>query len=799
MTENTKNMSAQRAESEIAQWQVGKSATKTVTDGMPELIRRVAAEGAVLLENRVLPFAAQTRLAVFGRSQIDWSFIGYGSGGDVNCPYKIDLLQGLRACEALAVEEELASVYEHWTAENPADPGTEWGKWPAFYREMPLTDELVSAARAHADNAVIVLSRTLGEARDGAAKPGEYYLTDDEETMLRQVTEQFPNAVLILNVSAVIDMSCLDKYSFGAVLLVWQGGMESGNAVADLLCGRVTPSGRLPDTVALDYRDIPGQFGQPDRTQYTEDIYVGYRWFETFMPERVRYPFGYGLSYTTFRLETAKLDSFTYEVRVTNTGAYSGRETVMLFVSKPCGALGNPARELVAFAKTAPLAPGGSQTLRLQTEEYRIASYDDVGLAGHRSCYVVLEGEYRFYCGTDVRSVRQVGSYDVAETRVVRRLTETSAPAEPFEIYANEGGKAVRRMAQPRTADLKARILASLPEAVEPTGDRGYRLADVQSGRVTLDAFIAQLSPDELEALSRGDYEFDSPLGIRGNAGTFGGVLESLRAKGIPPVSACDGPSGLRTFAAASLFPSGTLLASTFNEELVEELLHHVAEEMAAVGADVLLAPGMNIHRDPLGGRNFEYFSEDPHLTGKIAAAYVRGIQSCGGSACPKHFACNNQELKRRYNNSVVTERAQREIYLKGFEICVREAKPKHLMTCYNRINGVFGCYDFDLVQGILRGEWGYEGNVMTDWWMVSEHSPEFPQLECNAYRVRAGVDLLMPGEHAMRDNNRTPDGTLLATYGQPDGITLGEMQQAARNILRGIMNIRTLTEESGK
>lgn len=791
---NEKRMSAERGESEIAQWQVGKSTERTVTEGMPELIRRVAAEGAVLLENRVLPFAAQTCVAVFGRSQIDWSFIGYGSGGDVNCPYKTNLLQGLRDCELLTPEEELAAVYERWTAEHPASAGSDWGKWPAFYPEMPLTEELVSAARAHTEHAVIVLSRTLGEARD--AKPEEYYLTEGEDAMLRQVTAQFPNAVLILNVAAVIDMSFLDKYSFGAVLLVWQGGMESGSAVADLLCGKVTPSGRLPDTVPLDYADISGQFGQREQTEYTEDIYVGYRWFETFMPERVRYPFGYGLSYTTFRLEPQQLDRFTYDVRVTNTGAYSGRETVMLFVSKPCGALGNPARELVAFAKTELLAPGESQTLRLQTEEYRIASYDDVGLAGHSSCYVLLEGEYRFYCGTDVRAAREVGAYAVSETRVLQQLTESSAPAAPFEIYANAGGKAVKRMATPRTADRKARILASLPEAVEPTGDRGYRLADVQSGRVTLDEFVAQLSLDELEALSRGDYEFDSPLGIRGNAGAFGGVLESLRAKGIPPVSACDGPSGVRTYAAGSLFPSGTLLAATFNEALVEELLRHVAEEMAGVGVDVLLAPGMNIHRNPLGGRNFEYFSEDPHLTGKIAAAYVRGVQSCGGSACPKHFACNNQELNRRYNNSVVTERAQREIYLKGFEICVREASPKHLMTCYNKINGVCGCYNFDLVRGILRGEWGYRGNVMTDWWMVSEHSPEFPQLECNAYRVRASVDLLMPGEHTMRSNDRTPDGTLLATYGQPDGITLGEMQEAARHVLRGVMSVRTLTDE---
>lgn len=798
MTSNeVKSTDRAQPTSELAQWKVGKSEDRTVTEGMPELIRHAAAEGAVLLENRVLPLPAHSRVAVFGRSQIDWAFTGYGSGGDVNCPYHMHLLQGLRNCEALTVEETLAAEYERWTKANPADAGSVWGQWPASFAEMPLTDERVRAARQSAEHALIVLSRTLGEERDAAAVAGEYYLTAEEETLLRQVTAVFPDAILILNLSSMIDLSFLDNYSFGAVLLAWQGGMESGNAVADLLSGRETPSGRLTDTVARSYEDHPSarQFGLPEQAEYTEDIYVGYRWFETFAPERVRYPFGYGLSYTTFRIEPEQRDAFSYDVSVTNTGAFSGKETVMLFVEKPCGRLGNPARELVAFAKTETLASGEQQVLHLQTDEYAISSYDDVGLAGRKSCYVLLAGTYQFYCGTDVRSAQKVGAFEVPETRVVRKLTEMAAPAAAFPIFAREDGKLVTRMTQPRTADLKERILNALPAAVEPTGNMGFRLRDVQSGNISMDTFLAQLDADELEALSRGAYTFDSPLGIKGNAGVFGGVTDSLRAKGIPALSACDGPSGVRSYASNSLLPSGTLLASTFNTALVEQLLSHLAGEMDACGADVLLAPGMNIHRNPLGGRNFEYFSEDPYLTGKIAAAYVRGVQAGGRSACPKHFACNSQEKRRQYHNSILTERALREIYLKGFEICVREAAPKCVMTSYNKINGVWGHYHYELVQGILRDEWGYTGGVMTDWWMRYAPSPEFPQLDGNAYRIRARVDLLMPGERVMTDTIQKPDGTLLATYGQPNGITLGEMQQSARNILRCILSIRDCRE----
>ncbi len=778
----------------LAQMEAHHNPDKPVTPGMPELLRSAAAQGAVLLENRVLPLPRGTKVSVFGRVQLDWFATGYGSGGDVNSPYVVNLLEGLRNCDALQVNEGLAEVYERWIVENPADHGI-WGKWPRSHPEMPVTADLVRQAKRHSDQAVIVIGRSSGEDRESTLSPGSYCLTPTETEMLRQVTAAFPDAILLLNIGAVMDLSFLKEFSFGAVMILWQGGMESGNAAADLLCGAATPSGRLTDTIALTYESHPSapHFGKKDANEYFEDIYVGYRWFETFGKDKVLYPFGYGLSYTQFSSCIQAEDPLIYQVEVTNTGSFSGRDTQMLFVEKPCGVLGNPARELVAFGKTRLLTPGESQTLTLECSAYQISSYDDSGLTGHKSCYVIQPGSYRFYLGSNVREAELVGTLQVEELMVVTQLSEAAAPKKPFPILVNQEGIPSQRMASARTTDLKQRILQDLPEEHFITGDRGLKLKDVKEGRVSLDDFVAQLSDEELEAISRGGYIMNHPLGAKGNAGIFGGVTESLRKKGIPPVTTTDGPSGIRLYDACSLLPIGTALACTFDAGLVETLYGHIAREMAERGSDVLLAPGMNIHRNPLCGRNFEYFSEDPLVTGRIAAACVRGIQSAGAAACPKHFACNNQETNRNKTDSILSERALREIYLKGFEICVKEASPKTIMTSYNKINGVWGHYHYELVKTILREEWGFEGCVLTDWWMQYASSPEFPKLQGNAYRVRAQVDVLMPGSKSFLDPKRSPDGTLLATYKKDGGITLGEMQLVAKHVLRCVMALKEL------
>jgi len=419
---------------------------KVITPGMPELLRQVAAEGAVLLENRVLPLKEGTRVSLFGRVQVNHFYTGYGSGGDVNIPYTVNLLDGIRNCPLLSLNETLAKQYEEFDKNNPIDHGF-WGTWPRCYPEMPLTQDQVDRAAGESDTALVILGRSSGEDRENVLEPGSYYLTEDEKTMLRLVTERFPDTVLLLNIGSVMDLSFLADYSFGAVLLLWQGGMESGNAAADLLCGLQNPSGRLTDTVAYSYEDYPSAkyFGGKDRNEYREDIYVGYRWFETFGSEKVLYPFGYGLSYTTFEKTATPTGALSWDVTVTNRGTCPGKEAVLLFVEKPCGLLGNPARELAAFGKTGLLAPGQSQILTLSVTREQLASFDDSGLTGNKDCYVVQKGTYSFYLGGDVRSARHIGTYTVEADDPVERLTEAAAPAEPFPILAIQelGGKTV--------------------------------------------------------------------------------------------------------------------------------------------------------------------------------------------------------------------------------------------------------------------------------------------------------------------------------------------------------------------
>ena len=793
LAKNLKKLGSRLVNS-LAQDQSHHNPKKVVTPGMPELLRSAAAQGAVLLENRVLPLQEGTTVSLFGRVQYNWFYTGYGSGGDVNYPYRVNLLDGLRGCDALNINESLAKIYEEWCRENPINDAI-WGMWPRFYPEMPVTSGLVKGARKISDQAVIVIGRSSGEDRENVLEKGSYYLTDEEMTMLRAVKTEFPDAVLVLNIGSVMDLSFLEEFNFGAVLILWQGGMESGSAAADLLCGKANPSGRLTDTIAKKYEDYPSasHFGNKKANEYWEDIYVGYRYFETFAPGKVLYPFGHGLSYTTFSQHVQRTGALSFQAEVTNTGSFPGKNAVLLYAEKPCGTLGNPARELVAFSKTKELAPGETQSLTLAVTEYQLASYDDRNMTGNKACYVLQPGAYRFYLGGNVREAEAVGEYQVETLTVVSRLSEAAAPAAPFPILTNQDGEPVEVSASARTVDLKARITEALPDDIFMTGDRGYQLKDVKEGRVSLDAFVGQLDLDELEAISRGGYIMGHPLGAKGNAGIFGGVTESLRAKGIPPVVTTDGPSGIRLYDSCSLLPIGTLLACSFDTELVETVYSQVGLEMKDRGSDVLLAPGMNIHRNPLCGRNFEYYSEDPLVSGKMAAAAVRGIQAAGVSACPKHFACNNQEVNRSRNNSILSERALREIYLKGFEICVKEAAPKNLMTSYNQINGVWGHYHYELVQTILREEWGYQGNVITDWWMQYAASPEFPKMKGNAYRVRARVNVLMPGARNFADKSKKPDGTLLATYKKENGITLGELQHNAKQVLLCVMDLKEL------
>ena len=754
---------------------------------MSELLCRAAAEGAVLLENDgTLPL--KDKFALFGRTQADSFYTGYGSGGDVIKPYQVSILEGILKERGLAPDLELLETYRKWAKEHPVDHGY-WGNWPLNYPEMPLTEDFVKGVAARAETAVVVLGRAAGEDRDCLLQEGSYYLKAEERNMLALAKKYFKKLVVLLNIGNIIDFSWVDEFSPNAVLLLWQGGMETGNACAKLLSGAVSPSGKLTMTIAKRYEDYPASnFGDASHTDYTEDIYVGYRYFETFAKEKVRYPFGYGLSYTTFSVEP----SLTYDeqgaeicVKVKNTGSCAGRCVVEAYVQKPFGKDGNPKRELVGFYKTGLLPAGGEEEAVIPVPVYRVTTYDE-----ETSSEVLLGGEYVFFAGEDVRSAKEAGRV-TTEGRVLRHLAERGAPRMPFPVFRAEdkGGEYALIQVPVRLArsDVKAEMAASIPpESLWEVHTEPCTFEDVRAGRVPLRAFVAQLSFDELEAVSRGDYKMNSPLGPEGNAGAFGGVLPSLNKKGVPPVITTDGPSGIRLKRASSLIPIGTLLACTFDEALVSEVYAGVGEEMRERGSDVLLAPGMNIQRSPLCGRNFEYYSEDPVLSGKIAAAAVKGIQSAGVSACPKHFACNNQEFNRNNHDARVSERALREIYLKGFEICVREANPHCIMTSYNKINGVWAHYHFELVRGILRGEWGFGGCVMTDWWMKSARCPEYPKLKDNAYRIRAGVNVLMPGGDYI--GKRKPDGTVRAAM-KKGGLTMAELRRNAEEVLGFVLH----------
>ena len=760
-----------------------------ITPGMPELLREMAGEGIILLKNEgnILPLNPQEPVSVFGRCQNDWFYVGYGSGGDVHPPYRINLMEGLEQA-GVNYDRELAEVYRTWCEkpDNHPDHGW-WGHWPYFYEEMPLAERTVQQAAKKAEVALVIIGRAAGEDRENTLTEGSYYLTDAEKRMLKLVSQYYKKTVLLLNTGNIMDLSFLAKYRIAAALQVWQLGQESGHAVADVLTGRVNPSGKLPDTVAKTYTDYPSSknFGNREFNNYEEDIFLGYRYFSTFCPEKVLYPFGFGLSYTTFEIETVEFlrleGRISMTLRVTNTGSRAGKEVVQVYCQPPAGKLPKASRNLVAYQKTRLLAPGESQFLDLTVSDYSCASFDDCGITGPKDAFVLEPGTYTLYAGNCSTTNRISGEFQISRLQVVAQCQDACNPEHAFHTLRIKGTAPVN----PGGRDLRQRILDNLPEEITPTGDRGILLVDVKAGKNKLSEFIAQLTDKELADLTRGQGFMGSPLGISGNAGAFGGITEQLRSRGIPPLITADGPAGLRIRRHTALLPCGTAIASSWNDVLAEQLFRKEGEEGVHFGVDVILSPGMNIHRNPLCGRNFEYYSEDPLLCGKIAAAAVRGIQSGGASACPKHFACNNQEVNRNYNDSRVSQRALREIYLKCFEICVKESAPQNLMTSYNKINGIWSHYNYDLVTTILRGEWGYEGNVITDWWMRSSRSPEFPSIRNNAYRVRAQVDVLMPGGETQAVRKYVFDKDILSTLGHPGGITRAELQRSAGNVLR--------------
>ena len=774
-------------------------------DAYARMARKAAAEGAVLLKNEgnVLPLKEGERLAVFGRIQFDYYKSGTGSGGMINTRYVVGILDALKE-EKIVLNLELEQVYRDWLKEHPFDKGSGWAQEPWSQQEMPLSGEMVKKAAAESDTALVIIGRTAGEDRDAKAEKGSFFLSEGEEDMLRQVCGAFDRVVVALNVGSIMDMNWVEAYGPQAVLYVWQGGMEGGHGVADILMGRVNPCGRLADTIARSVEDYPSHihFGGEDGNRYAEDIYVGYRYFETFASagEKVLYPFGFGLSYTSFSIQSkmeAGKENCVFHVKVQNTGACAGREVVQLYVSAPQGNLGKPLRSLAAFAKTKCLAPGEAQEMTLQVEKKVFASYDDSGASGHKSCYVLEAGTYRFYVGGDVRSAQPAGTMELEETEVLEQCRPALAPVESYDRMKPAQASGTLDLSWEktplRTYSMAQRSRENHREDLPCTGDRGYRLADVYDNKISLEEFVSQLSDEELCCMVRGEGMCSPKV----TPAAFGGVTQSLAEYGIPCGCCADGPSGIRMDCGTYAFclPNGTCLACSFDEELVRQLYEMEGAELRKNRIDILLGPGMNIHRHPLNGRNFEYFSEDPLLTGKMAAAQIRGMGQYQVTGALKHFAANNQEFHRSLYNSVVSERALREIYLKGYEIAVKEGGAYAIMTTYGAVNGLWTAGNYDLLTTVLRSEWGFDGLVMTDWWAMINDEGQAPAQSNLAAMVRAQNDVYM----VVQDSGRNSGGDNLEACLADGTLGRADLLTCAMNILKVLMRSAVMDRSLGR
>lgn len=788
------------------------------------LSRKAATEGMVLLknENDLLPLATGQKVALFGKGCIDY-VKGGGGSGDVTVAYTRNLCEGLKEYEKagkIQVFDGLAAYYKKEMAKQ-----YESGAEPGMTVEPEVPGELLCQARAFTDTAIICICRYSGEdwdrkldkidagdclltsqqfieKSDAIFERGDFYLTSAEEAMVEQVKAHFAKVIVVLNVGGMVDTSWFageDKIS--SVLLALQAGMEGGLAMADILCGAVCPSGRLTDTYAKDITDYPSTADFHTSVQYaeyTEDIYVGYRYFETVdgAKEKVNYPFGYGLSYTAFDITAVEVtrvldeeddkelsaeeiaaDVICVSADVTNMGDCAGKEVLQLYYGAPQGKLGKPVRQLGGFVKTRELAPGETQRVAITLPVAQMASYDDKGVVA-KSAYVLEEGAYSIYLGDNVRDTVLVLTYDITGGDVV--IEQLSEKCRPYRLSKRMLAGGSYEICQTQEYPADTCVITRQPidvfEGVVPDvvaqpleqklwgqPDKERKLIEAAQGKLSLDEFMEQLSLEELIYLTNGH---------RGTGVTNTGSMGALDKYGVPTINTADGPAGLRIHEECCIpttaFPCATLLASTWNLELMEQIGMTGAKEVKENNIGLWLTPAVNIHRSPLCGRNFEYYSEDPYLSGKMGAAMVRGMQSQHIGASVKHFACNNKETNRKESDSIVSERALREIYMKAFEIIVKESQPWTIMSSYNLLNGVKASESRELLTDILRGEWGFEGLVTTDWWNHGEQYLE----------IKAGNDIKMMNGYTDR---------VLEAY-EKGAITRDEIYTSAKRVLEMIL-----------
>ncbi len=720
------------------------------------LSRKAATEGMVLLKNKdnALPLKKGSKVALFGKATIEY-IKGGGGSGDVHTPYICNIFEGFQEKD-VDIYMPLIDFYKEYVKKESVNIPTQaqinatWDIVNAMefctkrddmtydtfasmhVPEAKVPDELIEDASKNADTAIITISRFSAEGVDRRPQGGDYYLSDLEKELIDKAGKLFDKVIIVINSGATIDCEHFaENDDVDAVLFSWQGGLEGGSAIADILCGDVNPSGKLVDTIAKSYDSFPCKedFWECfDHLDYSDDIYVGYRYFETIPggKEMVRYPFGFGLSYTTFAV-TNKVclksdDKILAIAEVKNIGNIAGREVVQVYYSAPQGKLGKAARVLAAYKKTKLLQPGEKETLVMSFDINSMASFDDLGKV-QKSAYVLESGNYKFFIGTDVRNAEKADfEYEVKADTVTEQLKSW---CKPF--------------------NLQKRMLSDGTFENLPTGEESYFYAenkpsgaqapekevmfDKVGEEISIDEFVAQFTLEELMDFVGGH----APTGVA-NTGCFGG----LKRLGVPPVPTADGPAGLRlepdTGIPTTAWPCATLLACSWDEELIFNVGAAGGAEVRENNLGVWLTPALNIHRDPLCGRNFEYYSEDPLVAGKSAAAAIRGIQSKKVAVSMKHFACNNKEANRMGCDSRISERALREIYLKGFEIAVKEGDPWTVMSSYNLINGQHTSESYELLTGILRDEWGFKGMVTTDWGVKNDPVKE----------VKAGNDMKM-------------------------------------------------------
>ena len=822
-----------------------------------QLSKEAAEEGMVLLENenQALPLAQGSKAALFGTGSYGTIKGGTGSG-DVYNRYTISVYDALTSTynisnmawwgeylktfeekKAQAAEEKKDNDYVKYTQ------GRFGGADSFLAIDQALTQSDMDKAKAGGvTTAFYTVSRVSGEGADRTIGKGDYELSEVEYNNIKLIAKNFDKCVVLLNVGGVVDTKFFSEIEgVDGLVLMSQAGMEGGNALADILTGKTTPSGKLTDTWAKNYSDYPAATtigdndGDNKQEDYKEGIYVGYRYFDTFNITPA-YEFGYGKSYTSFDVEpltvAADENNVSVTVNVTNTGdTYSGKEVVEVYFSAPDGSIEKPYQELAGFAKTDNLAPGESQKLIVTYKTTEMSSYDEA-----KAAYVMEDGDYIVRVGDSSRNTKVAGvltlDKDVVTEQLSNQLTldknwkDLSKTGKTPYSYKDEAAqiKAAARIALPSakiktennaskidekkvttylTADAAKDYKAAENEVVETVDavPANTKLIDVYDGKVSMESFVASLDDTQLANLANGisgastsgDTWGADANSVTGAAGETSQLY--FNSLGIPNTVEADGPAGIRVTAETTdkdgnavynyctAFPIGTLLAQTWNTDLVNRVGKAIGEEMVEIGVTLWLAPGMNIHRDPLCGRNFEYYSEDPALTGYVGSAITAGVQSNKGVGVTiKHYITNNQETNRSAVNTSVSERTFREIYLKGFEMVVKSAQPMAIMSSYNKVNGTYACENFDLLTSVPRGEWGFDGMVMTDWGAGNRAGVDT--------MMHAGNDLVMPG--------RTQDRMIAALQGNPVGTTAdpnldktlvrGDIQKCVSRVLTMIM-----------